>query len=186
MRKSIGRKTIVYPHPVFVIGSYDLDGIPNIMTASWAGICCSEPPCVAVSLRKARYTYENIMYNKGFTVNIPPSSYIQQVDYVGVYSGKYVNKFQKTGLTPVDSEIVRAPYVKEFPVSLLCNLHQTVEIGVHTQFIGEIMDVLVDEDVIGEDGKLKIELISPFIYDSSTRSYYGVGSRLADAFKAKK
>lgn len=185
MKQSIGKKTIVYPHPVFVIGSYDADGLPNIMTASWAGICCSEPPCIAVSLRKARYTYDNIMLNKAFTVNIPTQDYVQQVDYVGIYSGKFINKFQKTGLTPLDSEIVKAPYVKEFPVSLHCNLLKTVEIGVHTQFIGEIMDVLVDEDVIDTDGTLMMEKINPFIYDSSTRAYFGVGNRLIDAFKAK-
>ncbi|MBI5324864.1 MAG: flavin reductase family protein [Ignavibacteriae bacterium] len=185
MKQSISKKTIVYPHPVFVIGSYDIDGLPNIMTASWSGICCSEPPCIAVSLRKSRYSYENILFNKAFTVNIPSEDYVQQVDYIGIYSGKYVNKFQKTGLTPLDSNTVKAPYVKEFPVSLHCELLKTVEIGIHTQFIGEIMDVLVDEEVMNLDGTLMIEKIKPYIYDSSTRAYYGFGRRLIDAFKAK-
>ncbi|TAL69151.1 MAG: flavin reductase family protein [Bacteroidetes bacterium] len=185
MKKSIAKKTIVYPHPVFVIGSYDVDGLPNIMTASWSGICCSEPPCIAVSLRKARYSYNNILHNKAFTVNIPSEDYVEQVDYIGIYSGKYVNKFQKTGLTSLDSEIVKAPYVKEFPVSLHCNLLKIVEIGVHTQFIGEIMDVIVDEEIINPDGTLMIDKIKPYIYDSSTRAYYSIGNRLFDAFKAK-
>jgi len=73
MKKSIGVKTIVYPTPVFVIGTYDQRGNPNIMTASWAGICCSSPPCVAVSLREATYSYGNIVLHKAFTVNIPSS-----------------------------------------------------------------------------------------------------------------
>ena len=185
MKKSIAKKTIVYPHPVFVIASYDADGLPNMMTASWSGICCSEPPCIAVSLRKARYTYKNISINKAFTVNIPSEDYIEQVDYIGIYSGKFVNKFQKTGLTAIKSENVNAPYVKEFPLSLHCNLLKTVDIGVHTQFIGEIIDVIVDEEIINPDGTLMIDKIKPYIYDSSTRAYYGIGKRLGDAFNTK-
>src|SRR5208283_3526259 len=52
MKASLGAKTLVYPTPVFVVGTYDKDGKPNVMTASWGGICYSQPPCVAVSLRK--------------------------------------------------------------------------------------------------------------------------------------
>jgi len=48
MKKSIGPKTLVYPTPVFAIGTYDKAGKPNVMTAAWGGICCSTPPCVAV------------------------------------------------------------------------------------------------------------------------------------------
>jgi len=60
MKKSIGAKTLVYPTPVFVVGTYDKDGKPNVMTAAWGGICCSNPPCVAVSLRKPRYSLERL------------------------------------------------------------------------------------------------------------------------------
>ena len=70
MKRSIGAKTIVYPAPAFVIGTYDQTGRPNVMTAAWAGICCSTPPCVAISLREATYTYGNIMEHQAFTVNI--------------------------------------------------------------------------------------------------------------------
>jgi flavin reductase (DIM6/NTAB) family NADH-FMN oxidoreductase RutF len=69
MKKSIGPKTLVYPTPVFVVGTYDKAGKPNVMTAAWGGICCSKPPCVAVSLRKPRYSYDNIVERKAFTVS---------------------------------------------------------------------------------------------------------------------
>ena len=86
MKKSIGAKTLVYPTPAFVIGTYDKDGRPNVMTAAWAGICCSKPPCVGVSLRKARYSYDNIVARKAFTVNVPPE--MQAYYGVGNFLGK--------------------------------------------------------------------------------------------------
>jgi flavin reductase (DIM6/NTAB) family NADH-FMN oxidoreductase RutF len=150
MKKSIGAKTIVYPTPVFVIGSYDKAGKPNVMTAAWGGICCSRPPCVAVSLRKATYTYGNIMEHKAFTINIPSENYVTEADYFGLVSGKEKDKLSAAGLTPVKSDLVNAPYVQEFPLVLECTVLHTLEIGLHTQFVGEIIDVKADEAVLGE------------------------------------
>ncbi|HPS92771.1 MAG TPA: flavin reductase, partial [Methanothrix sp.] len=75
MKKSLGNKTLLYPTPVCVIGTYDPSGKPNVMTAAWVGICCSSPPCIAVSLRKATYTYGCIMSRKAFSVCLPSESY---------------------------------------------------------------------------------------------------------------
>jgi flavin reductase (DIM6/NTAB) family NADH-FMN oxidoreductase RutF len=147
MKKSIGAKTIVYPAPVLVVGTYDREGKPNAMTAAWGGICCSSPPCVTVSLRKATYSYGSIVARKAYTLNIPSEQYASEADYFGIASGKSVDKFKATGLTPVKSELVNAPYIQEFPMILECNLLHTFNIGLHTQFIGEIMDVKVDESV---------------------------------------
>jgi flavin reductase (DIM6/NTAB) family NADH-FMN oxidoreductase RutF len=68
MKRSIGAKTLIYPTPTWVVGSYDNQGKPNGMAVAWGGICCSEPPCVAVSLRKATYTYGNLVERQAFTV----------------------------------------------------------------------------------------------------------------------
>jgi flavin reductase (DIM6/NTAB) family NADH-FMN oxidoreductase RutF len=182
MKKSLSKKTILYTHPVFVIGSYNEKGVPNIMAVSWGGICCSEPPCVAISLRKATYSYSNIMTNKAFTVNIPPEKYLKEADYAGIYSGREQNKFEVTGLTPIKSDLVYAPYVKEFPLNLICKVKHIVDIGLHTQFIGEIVDSLADEEVLNETGLPMIEKIQPFIYNSATRTYYGVGQEIKKAY----
>jgi flavin reductase (DIM6/NTAB) family NADH-FMN oxidoreductase RutF len=85
MKKSLGAKTLVYPTPVFVVGTYDPQGKPNVATASWGGICCSRPPCVAVSLRKATYTYGNIIERKAFTISIPSEAHVQAVDHFGTW-----------------------------------------------------------------------------------------------------
>lgn len=186
MKISIPKKTLLYTHPVFIIGSYDKEGVPNIMAASWGGICCSEPPCVSVSLRAATYSYSNILENRAFTVNVPTAQQVNEADYTGIYSGKNENKFESLGLTPLKSDKVNAPYVKEFPLSMICKVVETHDLGLHLQFIGEVIENLVDEEYLGENGLPDIRKIQPFIYDSATRDYYGIGEKLIPAYSQKK
>ncbi len=186
MKKSIGAKTIIYPIPILVVGTYDKAEKPNVMTAAWGGICCSSPPCVAVSLRKATYSYGNIVERKAFTINIPSETYVKEIDYFGIVSGKNKDKFSATGLTPVKSGLVDAPYVKEFPFALECRLLHTIEIGLHTQFIGEIMDIKADESMLDENGSLDIEKIKPILFAPESRTYYRVGQYLGKAFSIGK
>ncbi|NOY40105.1 MAG: flavin reductase family protein [Nitrospirae bacterium] len=186
MKKSLGPKTIIYPTPVLVIGSYDSNGRANAMTASWGGICCSQPPCIAVSLRKATCTYDNLMEHKAFTVNIPSEDYIREADFFGTVSGKNEDKFSTTGLTPVKSDLVDAPYIREFPLILECRVIHTFEIGLHTQFIGEVMDLKIEESVLGENGVPDIEKVKPVLFAPESRTYYGLGNFLGKAFSIGK
>jgi flavin reductase (DIM6/NTAB) family NADH-FMN oxidoreductase RutF len=182
MKKSLGAKTLVYPTPVFVVGTYDKSGKPNLMTAAWGGICCSSPPCVAVSLRKATYSYGNLMESGAFTLNIPAERHAREADYIGIYSGRTDDKFAVTGLTPVRSLLVNAPYVEEFPLVLECKIRHTFELGLHTQFVGEIMDVKADEPVMGEKGTPDIEKVRPILFDPGNRGYYGIGPCIGQGF----
>ncbi len=186
MRKSLGAKTVVYPTPVFVVGTYDNAGKPNVMTASWGGICCSSPPCIAVSIRKAAYSHGNIVEKKAFTINIPAEANIREADFFGLVSGKDRDKFTEAGLTPVKSDIVDAPYVKEFPFALECKLLQTVEIGSHTQFIGEVIDIKAESSMLDADGNLDIEKVMPVIFTPVSRNYYGIGRSVGKAFSIGK
>ncbi len=186
MKKSIGAKTIAFPTPVWIVGTYDKEGKPNLMTAAWAGICCSKPPSVGISLRKATYTYGNIMGRKAFTINIPSETYVKEADYFGLVTGKKVDKFAAAGLTPVKSDLVEAPYVKEFPLVLECKVIHSIEIGLHTQFIGEIMDVKAEVSVLGEEGLPDIEKVTPIIFAPAIRTYHGVGKCLGKAFSIGK
>ncbi|MBN2541543.1 flavin reductase family protein [bacterium] len=187
MKKHIGAKTVVNPHPTFVVGSYNAEGKPNIMVVSWGGICCSDPPSIAIALREATLTYHNIMATKAFTVCIPSTEHLKEVDFAGLYSGKEYDKFEVTGLTAVKSEVVNAPYVKEFPYALECKVSKTVEIGLHTQFIGQIMDIIADEEVLNEKGWPDIEKVKPFLYGGfGSRAYYSIGAKLEKAFSVGK
>ena len=185
MKKSLGAKTLLYPTPVSVVGTYNREGTPNIMTAAWVGVCCSRPPCVSVSLRKATYTYGNIVERRAFTISIPSEKYVKETDYVGIASGRDVDKFSNAKLTPAKSEVVDAPYVEEFPLVLECKLLHTIEIGLHTQFIGEIVDVKADEAVL-DNGIPDMKKVNPILFVPEARTYYGVGSFLGKAFSIGK
>jgi flavin reductase (DIM6/NTAB) family NADH-FMN oxidoreductase RutF len=171
---------------VLIVGTYDAEGNPNVMNVAWGGICCGEPPCVAIALRKTRYTYGNIAQQKAFTINIPSEKHARYADYFGIASGKTANKFDVSGLTPVKSALVNAPYIDEFPFVLECKLIHQVEIGSHTQFIGEILDIKAEEGVLDEKGMLDIEKVRPFFYDHVARVYYKIGEFLGAAFSIGK
>lgn len=177
-KKSLGALTLASPCPVWVIGSYDKAGKANVMTASWAAICCSKPPCITVSLRKATYTYGNIMESKAFTVNIPSEAFTREAAYFGSVSGKDVDKFAETGLTPVHGDSVNAPYVKEFPLVIECKLIKTVELGLHTMFIGEIKDVKADESILNDRGQPDILKLRPFLFAPGNPDFYSIGTSL--------
>ena len=108
---------------------------------------------------------------------------MKEADYAGLSSGRNVDKFKETGLTAVPSELVKAPYVSEFPFILECKLIKTVEIGLHTQFIGEILDLKAEEDVLDPEKQPDIEKVRPLIWGSFGSSYYyGIGARLGKTF----
>lgn len=180
MKQSLGARTILPPIPVWAIGSYDKGGKPNVMTAAWVGICCSNPPCVTVSLRKSRYTFGNIMARKAFSVNIPSETFAKEIAYFGSVSGRDANKFSATGLTSIKSDLVDAPYIKEFSLVVECKLLHTFEIGVHTMFIGEIMDVKANKSVLGENGLPDMEKLKPFVFAPGSSNFYKTGECLGN------
>jgi flavin reductase (DIM6/NTAB) family NADH-FMN oxidoreductase RutF len=182
MKKSLGANTFACPSPVWCIGTYDKHGRPNVMAASWAGICCGRPPAVTVSLRKATYTYHSILHSRAYTVSIPSERWAKEADYFGIASGKDTDKFRETGLTPVRSELVDAPYVAEFPLVLECALLHHHEIGLHTYFIGEILDVKADEDMLTAKGKVDMAKVQPFLYSAPQGTYFGMGPKLGEAY----
>jgi flavin reductase (DIM6/NTAB) family NADH-FMN oxidoreductase RutF len=170
------------------VGTYDKDGKPNAAAVAWGGTCGSKPPCVAVSLRAATYTHGNIVARKAFTVNVPSVAFAKEADFFGIASGRTVDKFKATGLTPVKSDLVDAPCIREFPLVAECRLYKTVDLGLHTLFVGEILDVKADESVLDPDqvGTAKMELVDPFLFDTHRRSYRAIGKALGPAFEMGK
>lgn len=181
MKISIGAGTFAAPSPVWVVGTYDADDRPNMMTAAWGGICCSRPPCIYVSLREATYSHGNILSRRAYTVSIPGEEYWREADYTGIASGRDTDKFEDTALTPAKSAVVDAPYVDEYPLVLECRLKETVDLGLHTMFVGEIVDVKADQDVLTND-RPDVQKIKPILFGSGDRGYHSVGPRIGDAF----
>ena len=183
---SLGAKTIAPITPVWIVGTYDREGKPNVMTAAWAGICCSKPPCVYVSLRKATYTYDNLLERKAFTISFPSEEYVKEADYFGLVSGRDSDKFSIANLTAVKSDLVDAPYVKEFPMILECKVVKIVDIGLHTEFIGEIMDAKARDDVVDENKMPDIEKMKPIVWGLTNMTYRKVGESIGKSFSLGK
>jgi flavin reductase (DIM6/NTAB) family NADH-FMN oxidoreductase RutF len=185
MKLSLPPKTILLPCPVLIIGTYGSDGKPNMMNAAWGGIASSKPPCISVSLREATLSYHNIIQAKAFTVNFPSEKFLKEADFAGLVSGKECDKFKVTGLTPEKSELVNAPIIKEFPYTLECNLVRQVELGSHTMFIGEIVGIVADSEVLNPKQLPDIEKVRPMMFGSfGNMAYYGIGEKLGDAFSS--
>ena len=176
--KSLGAGTVVPPCPVWVIGSYDSAGTPNMITASWVGICCSDPPSVTVSLRESRHSYGNIIASRAFTVNIPSEAYARETAFFGTVSGRDVDKITATGLTAVKSELVNAPYLAEFPLIVECRLVKTVEIGTHTMLIGEIVDVKADESILDKGDTPDPVRLKAFLFFPGSGNFYSTGGSI--------
>ncbi len=181
--KSLGARTIALPLPAWVIAAYDSDGRPNAMTASWTGICCSDPPCVYFSARKSRYTYECVKASGAFTVNIPGVNQVEVTDYLGTVSGRKLDKLRAARLKVAPAEHVDAPCIVGFPLVMECRLVKPIDLGSHTMFIGEISDVKCDESVLGPDGKLAGARLRPFVYSTGDSTYYAADAALGQAYK---
>ena len=129
-----------YATPIFIIGTYDKKGKPNAMNATLREMSSSDPPCISVSIKETTYTHKNILDKEAFTVNIPSQTYIKEIGALRIECGKNEDKFTTNGLTPVKSELVDAPYIKEFPLALECKLVNATEMGLCTRFTGEVLD----------------------------------------------
>ena len=179
---SLGARAFAVPAPVFLVGSYDAQGRPNIMAASWGGLCASQPPCLSVSLTRARWTFASITRRKAFTVSIPSADMAAQADFTGLTSGRDVDKFATLGLTPLAAEHVDAPYVAECPAAIELRLVDTLEMGSHSLFVGEIMDVKLHSACVDANGVPRMEALNPLLFTPLAREYWSVGSMVAKAF----
>jgi flavin reductase (DIM6/NTAB) family NADH-FMN oxidoreductase RutF len=183
MKLSLPGKTILLPSPVLIIGTYGPDDKPNIMNAAWGGIVCSKPPCISVSLREATLSYHNIKQAGAFTVNIPSEKFLKEADFVGIVSGRESDKFKEARLTPERSKLVNAPIVKEFPYALECKLIKQIELGSHTMFVGEIVGMIADSEILTPNQLPDIEKVRPMLWGSfGNMAYYNIGSKLGDSF----
>ncbi|MBQ8173091.1 MAG: flavin reductase family protein [Mailhella sp.] len=183
---SLGPQAFIMPAPVMLVGTYDADGRPNVMAASWGGLCCSQPPCLSVSLRRATWTYQSLMERRAFTVSIPGRDQVGVADFAGLVSGRTEDKFKALGIAPIAGEHVDAPYLEGSPVVLELLLRHTLELGSHTQFIGEIMDVKVRKDCLTADGLPDPARISALHYVPLIKEYYSGGEFTARAFAVGK
>lgn len=145
------------PVPVVLVSCGDGERKPrNLVTVAWCGIVCSEPPQLSIALRPERYSYGIIRELGEFVVNVPRASMAAAVDSCGVVSGRTVDKFARYGLTPQAASLVSAPLVAEAPINLECKVEKFLELGSHDLFIGRIVAVDVDAELVDDKGAFDV------------------------------
>ncbi|MEI6091735.1 MAG: flavin reductase family protein [bacterium] len=184
---SLGSKPLIMPTPLMVVGTYDGKGTPNIATCAWGGVISHVPKAyIGVCFRSETYTHDSILKRGAFTVHFPNHELLAATDYAGIYSGRDENKIKELGLTAVQSDLVDAPIIIEFPLVLECKLFDTIRINRHTQFIGEVQDVKINENCIDEAGKIVISQLNPVVYATNCGAYYGLGDVLGIGYQVGK
>jgi flavin reductase (DIM6/NTAB) family NADH-FMN oxidoreductase RutF len=164
-KREIKGEVVLFPVPVVLVTCVDKTGKPNIITLAWAGVVCSEPPMVSISIRPHRYSYLLIKEGREFTVNIPTVDIMRQTDICGIVSGRDTDKFNLTKLTPEPAKHVKSPLIKECPVNLECNVKSTMLLGTHEIFLAEVVAVHIDESVMTPAGKIDYAKAKPFSYN---------------------
>lgn len=167
------------PVPAVMISCADEEGNANVMTAAWAGTVCSDPVMVSVSIRKERYSHAMIEKTGEFVINLTTRKLAKVTDFVGVRSGRDIDKFALEGdlkLTKEPSKIVKAPCIAESPLCLECKVRQIIPLGSHDMFIAEVVSTNVDEKLLDENGRLDLEKADLIAYAHG--EYYGLGKKL--------
>jgi flavin reductase (DIM6/NTAB) family NADH-FMN oxidoreductase RutF len=175
--KKIVRKptTALYPLPAVLVSCGTGSGA-NIITLAWAGTLCSNPPLIGLGVRPSRRSHELIKIVGQFVVNLPRADQVRLVDHCGTVSGRDEDKWTACGFTPVSGAAVDVPLIAECPVNIECRLRQTVSLGSHDLFIGEVVSIQMDEGVLDSRGQLDVTKAHPFTYLSG--EYRQVGDLL--------
>ena len=179
MRKNFGAKPWMYPMPVLIIATYNVNGTPNAMNAAWG--CMADADKITVCVSASHKTMENILARKAFTVSMATAAQLIPADFVGIVSGNDdTEKWQKTGWHAVKSEAVDAPLIEELPMALECELISYDEES--EMLTGRIVNVCAEESILNAEGKIDVEKLSPITYDPVHHAYLMLGRKAGNAF----
>lgn len=181
MKKNFKKKAIILPLPVYIIATYDENGVPNAMNAAWGTQCGYHE--VSFSIAREHKTTANLKLKKAFTLSFGTKKTKVISDYFGIVSGNKVDKISKAGVTITKSENVDAPIIEEFPLTLECKVVEIQEELGDYRIIGEVVNALVDESVLDEKGNLDVDKLELISFDSVTNSYRVLGEKIGNAFK---
>lgn len=188
MKQTFGPKKIMFPCPtaLVVTGTFDE---ANIVTIAWVSLLTSLPPTLGISVGTKGYSGTEIRKNREFTVNIATVDIMEEADFCGITSGKDTDKFKETGLTRMQSEIVKPPIIKECPLNLECILVESNIVGMTNHFIGKIVQTHIDTDKLdnkNDYSSFDIEAMNPLIYIGGAREYRQIGKKVGDAYQIGK
>ena len=167
---------MLYPLPAIMVSLTDKEGNSNIITLAWAGTICTNPPMLSVSIRPERYSYDIIKETGEFVVNLTTKELTYATDYCGVKSGRDVDKFKEMKLTKLASEKIKAVAIAESPVNIECKVREIMELGSHSLFIADVVNVRVDGKLLDEKGRFNLAKSGLIAY--SHGRYYELGKEL--------
>lgn len=166
--------TMVYPLPAVMISCGSEPSEYNIITASWVGTLCTNPPMCYISIRPERYSYPILKKNMEFVINLTTETLAFATDWCGVTSGKDHNKFEEMNLTPGKASVVRAPIIEESPLCIECRVREVMALGSHDMFIADVVNVKADDKYLNEEtGAFDMEKAGLLAYAHG--KYYGLG-----------
>ena len=148
----------------------------NILTVAWTGILSTVPPRTYISVRPSRHSYAILKEKGEFVINLASADMARSVDFAGIYTGKKMNKFDACGFTPIPSEKVSAPTVAQCPLALECKVFDVIPMGSHDVFMADIVSVSCREDIMGEDGRLMLDMADLLAYAHG--EYFALGEKL--------
>ncbi len=181
MKREIKTTEAIFPMPVLLISTFNDDGTVDVMNAAWGTM--QERDVVALNLTETHRTVENIKARKGFVIHIADVRHVVEADWFGVVSGgKEPDKFAKSGMTFVKSDLVDAPIINELPVAIECEFVEYQNDATGIGVIGKVVRTSVEEANL-KDGKVDIDSLEAIAFDPYTHGYYKVGGRVGEAFK---
>lgn len=185
MKKDLGVMPAVFPMPVLMVASYDQNGTVQVLNAAWGMTC--EMDKIALFLDENHATTKAIKQSKAFTVSIADKEHMDVADYFGIATGnKMPDKFAKSGYHAEKSKNVNAPVIQEFPVTLECELAEITNTENVKAVVGKIVNVLADEKVLSENGKIDPLKLNALIFDQFQRDYYIATEKVGKAWNAGK
>ena len=167
--------TLLNPEPPVLVSCGGLDK-PNLITIGWTGTICTQPSMVSISVRPERYSHHLIQESGQFAINLPTEALVRSVDWCGVKSGRDVDKFAETRLTPQASRYVKAPGIEESPVNIECKVTEVKELGSHDMFLAKVVGVTIDNQYMDDRGKFNLNASGLTAY--SHGEYFALGKKL--------
>ena len=181
MMKDLGVQPYLYPMPTYMIGTYNEDGTVDEMMMAWGGICAEN--MVALNLEADHKTVANLRAQGAFTLAVPGVDMIRESDFFGIASAnKMADKFERSGLHAVKSARVDAPIVTEYPLTLECNVVEFQDQPYGLRVLGQIVNVLADEKVLDEKGRIDAARLNAFAFDQMRNGYYALGEKVGQAW----
>lgn len=167
--------TFIYPIPAVMVSCGTMEE-SNIITVAWTGILNTNPAMCYISVRPERYSHDIIKENGEFAINLTTRQLAYATDWCGVKSGRDVDKFKEMKLTKERANIIKAPLIKECPVSVECKVKEIVPLGSHDMFVAEIVAIDADEKYIDEKGAFDISKCDLIAYANG--GYYPLESKI--------